>query len=298
MASYLATVQIGRYELLELAHQPGEPACGAARPAAAQLAGRTSAGQPRDDDAVRPAVRAVPASGVPVVVTDDELEIPLEAQGISVFGANHMDGRRGYERLVAHELAHQWFGNSVTVRSWQHIWLNEGFACYAEWLWSEDSGGPSADRLARRRWQRLAGLPQDLHHRRSRTGADVRRPALQAGGADAARAAPGARAMTASSTCCGTGPSRHRHSTVTTEDVHRARRPVQATSRWPVCSTRGSSRPACRRCRPAEQPGTVGDRHRARRRVHDGERGGVAGTQVEVVQPDIARCHRPARPGQ
>ena len=52
-----------------------------------------------------------------VVVTDDELEIPLEAQGLSVFGANHVDGRRGSERLVAHELAHQWFGNSLTARA-------------------------------------------------------------------------------------------------------------------------------------------------------------------------------------
>ena len=102
------------------------------------------------------------AAGYTVVVTDDPLEIPLEAQGLSVFGANHMDGRHSYDRLIAHELAHQWFGNSVTVRAWQHIWLNEGFACYAEWLWSEHSDGQSARRLADKYWNRLADLPQDL----------------------------------------------------------------------------------------------------------------------------------------
>ena len=51
-------------------------------------------------------------------------------------------------RLVAHELCHQWFGNSLTVASWRDIWLHEGFACYSEWLWSEESGGPSADERA------------------------------------------------------------------------------------------------------------------------------------------------------
>src|SRR5438067_1319701 len=46
--------------------------------------------------------------------------------------------------LIAHELAHQWWGDLVTCRSWSHLWLNEGFASYAEALWAEHSEGADA----------------------------------------------------------------------------------------------------------------------------------------------------------
>ena len=42
--------------------------------------------------------------------------------------------------VITHELTHQWFGDSVTLQKWQDIWLNEAFATYAEWLWSEHEG--------------------------------------------------------------------------------------------------------------------------------------------------------------
>jgi len=161
MATYLATVQIGRYVV--------HPVGGSSVPMSAVLPHRllnrydsAFGQQPAMLEFYARLFGPYPFAAYTVVITDDHLEIPLEAQGMSTFGSNFLSSEWDNVRLVAHELSHQWFGNALTLSSWRDIWLHEGFACYCEWLWSEESGGRSADARARDHWSKLATKPQDL----------------------------------------------------------------------------------------------------------------------------------------
>ena len=160
-ASYLMSVQIGRYDRIVLA-AGAVPQVAEVPPGLRRAAEFDFARQGEIMVALQRLFGPYPFENYVLVVTADELDDPIEAQGMSIFGANHVDGRRTHERLVVHELAHQWFGNSLTVANWRHIWLNEGFASYAEWLWSELSGGEPAHVHAVRWHARMAAKGGDL----------------------------------------------------------------------------------------------------------------------------------------
>ncbi|MFD8891165.1 M1 family metallopeptidase [Streptomyces sp. NPDC059566] len=140
MASYLATAVIGPYKVttgrtpsgvgLYSAVAPGEGAAGSGP--LARLPEMVEWGSGR--------FGPYPfATAGAIVVPAGTLGYALETQGRPVF-----PGAPTEDELVVHELAHQWFGNSVSPKSWKDMWLNEGFATYAEWLWAEDHDGPTA----------------------------------------------------------------------------------------------------------------------------------------------------------
>jgi aminopeptidase N len=132
MASYLAMVHVGRWdqETLKAGQGKGIPIrlyTTATTPAQTLAAFRKT---PEMLAAFEKFAGPYPFRSYGSVVIDDpELYYSLETQSISTF-------RSGIgEATVAHELAHQWFGDSVTIAEWRDLWLAEGFATYFEYLW-------------------------------------------------------------------------------------------------------------------------------------------------------------------
>ncbi|MFC0847615.1 M1 family metallopeptidase [Streptomyces noboritoensis] len=139
MASYAATVAIGKYDVESSKTPSGIPVYAAVDPAAKKEAAGVVGQLPGIVEWGKENFGPYPFSSTGVIVAPEgSAEYALETQNRPVIPADQFDT----ETLV-HELAHQWFGDSVTPERWKDMWLNEGFATYAEWLWSEDHGGKS-----------------------------------------------------------------------------------------------------------------------------------------------------------
>jgi hypothetical protein len=88
-----------------------------------------------------------PFSAAGGIVDDTDIAFALENQTRPIYSAGFFTDPLSGDSVIVHELAHEWFGDSLSVQTWQNIWLNEGFATYAEWLWSEREGLGTAQEI-------------------------------------------------------------------------------------------------------------------------------------------------------
>ena len=142
MASYLATVVIGQYRVTSRhprrqadGHRdPGVAARGRAAPRSRSPAPARSPTSWRPSSGRTRSTRTAASCSTTTGSATPWRRRPARCT------ATRSSAAARTSTVVAHELAHQWFGDSVALERWQDIWLNEGFATYAEWLWQEHEG--------------------------------------------------------------------------------------------------------------------------------------------------------------
>ncbi|MGV9250646.1 M1 family metallopeptidase [Streptomyces sp. NPDC003697] len=141
MASYLATLAIGRFDVTRSTTKSGLPVLVAVDPAQAAAGRVVLARLPEVMQWAQDTFGPYPfASTGAIVERPGDAGYALETQNRPVFAGAPDLG------TFVHEYAHQWYGDSVTPRTWRDMWLNEGFATYAEWLWEEEHGGAGAQK--------------------------------------------------------------------------------------------------------------------------------------------------------
>ncbi|OZM70913.1 peptidase [Amycolatopsis antarctica] len=138
VASYLTTVAIDRFTIERGALSDGTPVIDAYAPGAEQR--RESVGRvPEVIEFLSGRFGPYPQGSAGGIHLQADIGFSLETQGRPTY-AQWAD-----LETVVHELAHQWYGNSVSVQSWADICLNECLASYAQWLWSEGTTGENLD---------------------------------------------------------------------------------------------------------------------------------------------------------
>ncbi len=158
MTTYLAFVAIGQYDIVRRDTPSGPYLAAYAQGLDPQVAAAARASVERTPEItgfLAEIFGPYPFDNLGGVVPDaPNMGFALETQTRPVYSPVFFGSGSDVE-VVVHELAHQWFGNSVSMRQWRDIWLNEGFATYAEWLYAERTGGASAQQTAAQRYARL-----------------------------------------------------------------------------------------------------------------------------------------------
>ena len=171
MTTYLAFVAIGQFDLVRRDTEFGPYLAAYAQGLDPQVAEAARASVERTPEITRflsGIFGPYPFNNLGGVVPNAPLVgFALEAQTRPVYGPVFWGGGEPDVRVVVHELAHQWFGDSVSLSRWSDIWLNEGFATYAEWLYTERTGGRSAQQTAA---QTYALFPADSEYWRTPPG--------------------------------------------------------------------------------------------------------------------------------
>jgi aminopeptidase N len=144
--AYLVTVVIGEYEALDDDHD-GLPITNYVYKDRVHEGRRLFAATPRMIEFFEEKFGyAYPYPKYAQIVVDDFLFGAMENTSASTFTDRCLLDDPAtidlsYDDIVAHELAHQWWGDLVTCKDWSHIWLNESFATYSEYLWNEQTRG-------------------------------------------------------------------------------------------------------------------------------------------------------------